>query len=187
MFGWIHRCRSKQIFGVAKDFAQIFPNLSKKLSCNFCRSFLWCDLNKNGLHLFFCEPWAPFFEAKQRWASFFPRFSRILPTYIGLLFGFSEILPRFSGILPRFSGILPGFSGILPGFSTNQNFWGYACTPCTPASYTTGWIHFAIQYKWYDTCHTRGRSKGAIAPPLNLRKELCSPWFCPSRKTAFAI
>ena len=124
MFGWIHRCRSKQIFGVAKDFAQIFPNLPKKLSCNFCRSFLWCDLNKNGLHLFFCKPWAPFFEAKQRWASFFPRFSRILPTYIGLLFGFSKILPKFLEILP-------GFSGILPRFSTNQNFWGCACTPAS--------------------------------------------------------
>jgi len=41
----------------------------------------------------------------------------------------------FSGILPKFSEFLPTFSGILPGFSTNQKFWGCACTP---ASYTTG-------------------------------------------------
>jgi len=27
---------------------------------------------------------------------------------------------------------------IFPGFSSNQNFWGWASTPCTPASDTTG-------------------------------------------------
>jgi len=56
-----------------------------------------------------------FSEIKQPWAPF---------------------LPRFSGILPRFSEVLPKFSGILPKFSTNQNFWGWVFTPCTPASYT---------------------------------------------------
>jgi len=60
-----------------------------------------------------------------------PRFSGILPRYLGILFG-------FSGILPKFSEFLPTSSGILPGFSTNQSFWGCACTPCTPASYITG-------------------------------------------------
>jgi len=63
---------------------------------------------KNGLRLFFCKRWAPFFEIKERWAPF---------------------LPRYSGILPRISKILPKFSGILPRFSTNQNFWGCACPP----------------------------------------------------------
>ena len=56
-----------------------------------------------------------------------PRFSGILPRCLGILFG-------FSGSLPKFSDFLPTVSGILPGFSTNQNFWGCACTP---ASYTT--------------------------------------------------
>ena len=41
-----HRCRSKQIFGMQRIFAQNFPNLPKKLSCNFCRPFLWRDLQK---------------------------------------------------------------------------------------------------------------------------------------------
>jgi len=100
-------CWSKQIFGGAKDFLPNFPNLPKKLSCNCCRPFLWCELQKNGLHLFSCKSLAPF-------------------------------LPRFSVILPKFSQILPKFSGILPGFSTNQNFWGCACTFCIPTSYTTG-------------------------------------------------
>ena len=31
-----HRCWSKQIFGNAMIFVQIFPNLSEKLLCNFC-------------------------------------------------------------------------------------------------------------------------------------------------------
>jgi len=43
---------------------------------------------KNGLHFFFCKPWVPFFEVKQRWAPFLPKFS-------GILFGFSGILPKF--------------------------------------------------------------------------------------------
>jgi len=30
----------------------------------------------------------------------------------------------------------PGFSGLLARFSTNQNFWGCACNPCTPTSNT---------------------------------------------------
>jgi len=71
--------------------------------------------------VFFCKRWAPFFQLqtlgatiKQRWAPFLP----------GLL----EILPRFLGILP--------------GFSTNQNFWGCACTR---ASYTTGDKQFISQ------------------------------------------
>jgi len=97
--------RKKQIFAGAKDFC---PNLPKKL-CNFCRPFSWCDLQINGLHLFFCKTGAPFL----------PRFSGILPRYLGILFGFS--------------GILTKFSRILPGFSTNQNFWGCACTPSTTA------------------------------------------------------
>jgi len=38
--------------------------------------------SKKGLYVFFCTPWAPFFEIKRRWAPF--------------LTGFSGILPRFS-------------------------------------------------------------------------------------------
>ena len=33
LFPYVHRCRSKQIFGVAKDFC---PNFHKNLSCDFC-------------------------------------------------------------------------------------------------------------------------------------------------------
>ena len=41
-------------------------------------------------------------------------------------------LLRFSGILWGLSEILPRFPRIFPGFLPNQNFWGCACTLCTP-------------------------------------------------------
>jgi len=66
-----------------------------------------------------------FFQIKARWAPFF--------------LTLSGRVPRFSGILRSCSQILPGFSGNLPGFSPNQNFWGCACTPFTPTSYTSRW------------------------------------------------
>ena len=109
-----HRCRSRQFLWVQKIFAQISPNLPKCCLPTFADRFLvWPP--KSGLHLFFCKCWAPFL----------PRFSEILPRYLG-------VLSVFSGILPRISRILPKCLGILPKFPTNQNFWGCACTPCTP-------------------------------------------------------
>jgi len=91
--------------------------------------------------VFFCRRWAPTFEVKQRWTPF---------------------LHRCSGSLPRNLGILPKFSGILPGFSTKQIFWGWAFTPCTPTSYTTGNDHVTNQMsmqrnhvKYFDWVYTR--------------------------------
>jgi len=49
----------------------------------------------------------------------------------------NAILRRFSYILLKFIQIFPGFWGIFPGFSSNQNFWGWAFTHFTPASYNT--------------------------------------------------
>jgi len=119
---------------------------------------------ENGLHLFFCKHWAPFLEVKQRWAPFFPRFSRILSRYLGILFGFS--------------GILPKFLGILPGFSPNQNFWRCAWTPCTPASYTT-----AVDVYWLD--QVVGRKLWSVLALLLCLKRCalrsfvsCAPLFC---------
>jgi len=50
-----HRFRSRQIFGVAKDFCPNFPKLARKVLRNFCQKmfshknyedFFWCDLQK---------------------------------------------------------------------------------------------------------------------------------------------
>jgi len=38
-----------------------------------------------------------------------------------------------TAILRRFTHICPNFHR----FSINQKFWGWSCTPCTPASYTS--------------------------------------------------
>jgi len=43
----------------------------------------------------------------------------------------------FHTLSPRFPKILPRFQGNVPGFSPDQNFWVYACTPCTHAYYTS--------------------------------------------------
>jgi len=37
--------------------------------------------SKKGLHVFFCKPWAPFFEVKQRLVPFLPGFLGILPRF----------------------------------------------------------------------------------------------------------
>jgi len=36
---------------------------------------------KKGLHVFYCKPWAPFFEVKQRSAPFLRGFSGMLPSF----------------------------------------------------------------------------------------------------------
>ena len=83
-------CRSR-LWGCEGFFPEFPPNLPGKvfvqlLPTSFLpqrslRTFLGVT-SKNGLHVFFCKPWAPIFETKQLWTPF--------------LTGFSGILPRFS-------------------------------------------------------------------------------------------
>jgi len=65
------RCRSRKIFGGAKDFRPNLPKLPRKVFVQLClqifsrkRPFFGVT-SKKGLHVFFCKPWAPFFEVKQ--------------------------------------------------------------------------------------------------------------------------
>jgi len=100
--------------GFLPRFSQTCP---KSCDATFAgRLLVWPP--KNGLRLFFCKFWVLFFEIKQRWGPFFPRFSGIFPRYLGIFFGFSWILPKCLGIFP--------------GFPTKQNFWG-ALAPPSPA------------------------------------------------------
>jgi len=71
---------ASKFLGVQRIFAEIFPNLPKKLLCNLWRPFFYWP-PKNGLPLFFCKRWALFFEVKQRWAPFLPRFLGIFPGF----------------------------------------------------------------------------------------------------------
>jgi len=121
-FLWVRKIFARKVFG--QLFVWVFPSthimfgmISKKRS-----SCMW---------FFPCPTLGRSFIKIKRWAPILIIFSDSLPRISG-------VLQTFSKILPRFSQILPGFSGILSGFLTNQNFWGCACNPCTPASYTSG-------------------------------------------------
>jgi len=68
-----HRFRSRQIFGVAKDFFPNFPNLPEKVFVQLLptnslsqRSLFVGVTSKKGLHVFLCKHWEPLFEVKQR-------------------------------------------------------------------------------------------------------------------------
>jgi len=88
------RCGSRHIFEVRlcvpRIFDRIFPNLPEKMFVQLLpaivlqqrswRPFLvWPP--KKGRRVFFCKPWAPFFEIRQRWVPFLPGFSGILPNF----------------------------------------------------------------------------------------------------------
>jgi len=84
-----HRFRSKHILGV-QFFARISPNFPEKLFVQLLPAIVLPQrsrrpffgvTSKKGLHVFFCKPWAPFFEIKQRWVPFLPGFSGILPRF----------------------------------------------------------------------------------------------------------
>ena len=71
--------------------------------------------------------------------------SRVFLQTMGAIFWNQTTLVAFSA---RFSKNLPIFLGILPGFSTNQNFWGWACTP---AYYTTAKHYDKSVVLWQNT------------------------------------
>jgi len=73
-------------------------------------------------------PWHPPSSAPvgRPFAQIFRDFAKIFRDFVRIYRDFAQIFR-----------IVPTFTWILPGFLTNQNFWGCACTPCTPASYTT--------------------------------------------------
>jgi len=87
-----HKCRSRQIFGHAKDFSPKSPKLARKVLCDFCQQIFshkepfWRDLQKQDSCVFL-----------------------------------QTLGPIFAQIFRDFIWI-----------STNQNFWGFAFTPCNP-------------------------------------------------------
>jgi len=137
------RCRSRHIFGDAKEFYPNFSKLARKIYKN--------DLQKTSSYDSGCH--FSQIKAHQHQTPFLMVYSRtsIENVFIYFWAPFSSnkahqapFLHVFSGILRKFSHILPRFPRTLPGFSSNQNSRGCACTPCTPASYTTVVICFPI-------------------------------------------
>jgi len=79
---------ASKILGMRRIFARISPNLPKKLLCDFCLEIFshkdhelktFFGVTSKKAFMFFCKRWAPFFEVKQHWAPFLPRFSGIFP------------------------------------------------------------------------------------------------------------
>jgi len=123
------RAGASKFLGLRRIFAQISPNLPKKLLCTFClqifsntdhEDFLLCDFQKKEVfNLFFCKRRAPCFEVKQCWAPVLPRCS--------------GICIDIQGYCPDFQRFCPNVQGFCPNL-TNPNFCGCACIPCTPPS-----------------------------------------------------
>jgi len=80
----------RQIFGVAKGFCPNFPKLPRNdfyaifdytFSPTKIMTTVFGVTSKKGLHVFFCKPWASFFEVKQRSAPFLRGCSGMLPNF----------------------------------------------------------------------------------------------------------
>ena len=103
-----HWFRSRQVFGVAKDFFPNFPKLPRKAFCaTFAYKFsptkitvCWCDFQKRSSCVFMQTLGASVWNKAMSGTIYFH----------------------------------PDFQVCF--FSANQNFWGWACTPCTNASNT---------------------------------------------------
>ena len=124
-----HRYRSRQIFGGAKDFCPNFPKLVRK---NVSPLFVHC-MNTVFQMTFkktsSCHFGRHCLKSKQNGAQIKAPFLH----FQGVCRDFQKVCEGFHRFCPDFHG----FSDVLPGFLPNQNVWGCACTPCTPASHTT--------------------------------------------------
>ena len=95
-----HRCRSRPMFGRAKDLYPNFPKHARKvfvrvLLTNFIPQRSWKPFllwpPKKDLRVFFCKLWVPFLEMKQRWVPFFQDFAQIF-RYLSRIFDKSKLL-----------------------------------------------------------------------------------------------
>jgi len=83
------RCRSRHILGV-RFFARMSPNLPEKLFVQLLPAMFppqrsskpfFGVTSKNGLHVFFCKPWAPFLKSSNVWCHFYPDFQGFCPDF----------------------------------------------------------------------------------------------------------
>jgi len=110
---------------VQRIFARIFPNLPEGLLCDFClqiffhedhEDLFFYDMQKNGLSFVFLQMLGAIFCSQTTLGAIFARIGR----------DFAQIFRALAQILRDFSQILD-----------TSKLTGCACTPCTPASYTT--------------------------------------------------
>ena len=102
-----HRCRTKKIFGGAKDFCPNFPKLTRKLLHNFCQQIFshkdheylfLCDLQEKCLHLFFWKPLGVSFWSHTTLGAIFARvfwdFAQIFRDFVQIFGNFAQIFDR---------------------------------------------------------------------------------------------
>jgi len=103
-----HRCRSRQIFGGAKDFFLNFPKLARNIfGPLLVRSFIQEDLQlgwppkKEKVFMWFCKRWAPFPSNQTHVVRHFCPDFQVFTDLQSL----SQILPIVTRILQRFCRI----------------------------------------------------------------------------------
>ena len=106
------RCRSRQIFGGAKDFCPNLLTLTWKICVvKMIKTFLGSHTEK-GLHVSYGE-----------------EKSQIQTNFDSQSHSSQNENKVVEKSVPTFFRIFSVFSEILPGFLTNQNIWGCTCTP----------------------------------------------------------
>ena len=120
--GDIGVCKSKQIFGMQRIFAQIFPNLPKKLSCSFCRPFLWSDLQKM---VFTC--FSAIFGRHISKSNIVGRY--FCPDFQGFCRDIYGFCSDFQGFCQNFQRFCPNFQGFCPDFQQIKTFGGALAPP----------------------------------------------------------
>ena len=103
----MHRYRSRQIFGGAKVFARISPNLPEKFLGHFLRehflkqAFFWDDI-LNNVFMLFCQHWAPFFSNQTRLEAIF---SQIFRDFAKVFTNFAQISMNLTRIFRDYARI----------------------------------------------------------------------------------
>ena len=82
---------ARKFLGVQRMFAQTFPNLPKKVSCNFCRPFLWRGLQKMIFTCFFAYLGSHFSKSNNVGRHFCPDFQGFYLDIWGFCSDFQQI------------------------------------------------------------------------------------------------
>ena len=137
-----HKCRSRQIFGRAKDFCLKSPKLAKKVLCDFCQQI---------------------FSHKQQFL--------VWPPKKGFMCFSANVGHHFLKSNNVGRHFCSDFQRFWPDFNKSK-LWRCTFTPCTPASYTTALENPLLALAWKKilpapmfrgTCSSAEMLKGYMA------------------------
>jgi len=125
-----HTCRSRNIFGGAKDLCPNFTKLARKVVVRLPLQISLTKIKTMKLFWVWKKVFVCVLAPSHVWRHLFQA-----QCYVRCISRISSVFHK------RVETPVPEFSRIFPGFSTNQNFWRCACTSYIPASYTTSHSH----------------------------------------------